>query len=336
MKKLATLLIAVLLLCSCNVSNNPEAEVPESSSEESSVSEVESEPEQETETEPSPPVDYEDHSDLLTVLEVTEGTRIVYEITKTGEVVEKEVPNTLYYINFKDGTPAVDHPFYHYSESCYENLVNTEPETWEHVCEIRGSYDGNYYIYYKNDEGFYEAYSTDLKHEEEMGEFIKICRADGTGLKDKEGNILLPPAYRGGIYMPFEDRIIAREGMPVAVECMRSYLFDTDMNLINKEYNAFFYLELDDGSYVGYAGCEGEFADYPCYDDNGKLCEEGYWFVDKDGNKLSEKFEYIYENITYEEKEDGTSERIYHHSFIVKKEGFEEEIIPEETYAVKD
>ena len=108
------------------------------------------------------------------------------------------------------------------------------------------------------------------------------------------------------------------------------------MNLINKEYNAFSYLELDDGSYVGYAGCEGEFADYPCYDDNGKLCEEGYWFVDKDGNKLSEKFEYIYENITYEEKDDGTSERIYHHSFIVKKEGFEEEIIHEETYAVKD
>ena len=89
MKKLAAFLIAVSLLCSCNVSNNPEAEVPESSSEESSVSEVESEPEQETETEPSPPVDYEDHSDLLTVLEVTEGTRIVYEITKTGEVEEQ-------------------------------------------------------------------------------------------------------------------------------------------------------------------------------------------------------------------------------------------------------
>ena len=71
MKKLAVLLIVVLLLCSCNVSKNPEAEVPESSSEESSVSEVESEPEGF-----SPP-EYEDHSDLLTVLEVTEGTRIV-------------------------------------------------------------------------------------------------------------------------------------------------------------------------------------------------------------------------------------------------------------------
>ncbi len=336
MKKLALLLIVVLLLCSCNVSKIPEAEVSESSSEESSVLEVESESEPEKEPEGFSPPEYEDHSDLLTVLEVTEGTRIVYEITKTGEVVEKEIPNTLYYINFKDGTPAVGHPFYHYSESCYENLINTEPETWEHVCEIRGSYDGNYYIYLKNDEGFYEVYTADLKHEEEMGEFIKICRSDGVGLKDKEGNILLPPAYTSGIYMPFEDRIIAREGSPVAFECMRSYLFDTDMNLINKEYNALVYLELDDGSYVAYATSQRQFADFPCYDDNGEPCEEGYWFVDKNGNKLSEKFEYIYKNITYEEKEDGTSERIYHHSFIVKKEGSEEEIIPEETYAVKD
>ncbi len=330
MKKIAALLIAVLLLCSCNVSEVPEAEVPESSSEESSVLEVESEPEGF-----SPP-DYEDHSDLLTVLEVTEGTREVYEITKTGKIVIKEIPNTLYYINFKDGSPAVDHPFYHYSESCYETLVSTEPEIWEHICEIRGSYDGNYYIYLKNDEGFYEVYNADLKHEEEMGEFIKICRADGVGLKDKEENILFPPAYRGGIYMPFEDRIIAREGTPVSIECLRAYLFDLDMNLLNAEYNDIQYIELDDGSYVGYAGCEGEFADYPCYDKNGELCEKGYWFVDKDGNKISEKFEYIYENTTYEEKEDGTHERVFHNSFVVKKEGSVEEIIPAETYARKE
>ncbi len=335
MKKIFAVLILIVMLAACSAEPDeiPSGDTgnPSAAENTDSVSEDSEQKNEEEESSSEP----KDHSDLLTVIEVTEGTREVYVISETGEVALKEIPNTLYYINFKDGTPAIDHPFYYYSESCHENLVSASPEKWEHVCEIRGSYDGNYYIYLKNHEGVYEIYSADLKYEEEMGGFIKIWRNDGVGLKDKEGNILIPPAYTGGIYMPFEDRIIAREGSPTAIECMRTYLFDLDMNLLNMEYNAVNYIELDDGSYVGYAGCEGEFADYPCYDKNGNLCEKGYWFVDKNGDKVSEKYEYIYENISYEEQEDGTLKRVFHNSFVVKKEGSEEEIIPAGTYAIR-
>ena len=335
MKKLLAVLFFALMLASCGAEELPESVLPD----EPIVSESEKEEGQkeENEAEKMPAVsEPEDHSDFLSVTEETDGTREVYEILKTGEVVTKEIPNTVYYINFKDGTPAIDHPFYYYSEICYDRYLSSNPEKLEHVCEISGSYDGNYYVYHKNENGVYELERADLKHEEEMGDFIKIWRNDGVGLKDKEENIVLYPAYSGGIHMPFEDRIIAREGTPISIECMRTYLFDTDMNLLTAEYNYIDYIILEDGSYVGYAGCDGEYAEFPCYDKNGELCEKGYWFVDKDGNKISEKFEYIHISISYEEKEDGSFERVFDNSFTVKKEGSEEETIPAETYAVKN
>ena len=147
MKKLLIFVLTMIfLLCACTEEKTPEPVLPEEP--------VVSEPEEEKE--PVTEDLYDDHSALLDIDEVTEGTRTVYEITKTGEVVEKEVPNTLYYINFKDGTPAVYHPFHVYTEFCYENLVSTEPEKWEHCCAIEGDYDGNYYRYKKNGDGIYE------------------------------------------------------------------------------------------------------------------------------------------------------------------------------------
>ena len=97
----------------------------------------------------------EDHSTELVIREVTEGTRMAVKWNihgMTPENVYVEVPNELYYIEFKDGTPAINHPVETYVNYCYDDLKNVDQEIWKHHCVIECSYNGDYYRYEKNEE----------------------------------------------------------------------------------------------------------------------------------------------------------------------------------------
>ena len=52
------------------------------------------------------------------------------------------------------------------------------------------------------------------------------------------------------------------------------------------------YVVFDDGKYFGVAYCAGEIADITAYT-NGEPTPRGFWFIDKDGNTLSERFDII-------------------------------------------
>lgn len=288
MKKLFAILLCVLILSSCNSGPLEETVLPENSGSESSKSAV---------NEDFIP---KDHSHLIYVREETNGTKEVWVCSETGEAIKKEVPDNLYYLEDKFGNPIIKHPFSNYVEFCYDNLVNTEPETWEHFCVIEGDYEGNFYRYTKNEDGIYVLDYANLKSEEEFGELIKFStygKYGGTGIKDKEGKIVLPPVY-GRIYMPFEDIVVARQGIPHAIECQREFIFDKDFNLVSGEYNFVGFYYTEEGNYVGIGACVGEKAEQGviCYDKDGNICEEGYWFIDKNGEKISEKFDYIFIN----------------------------------------
>ena len=329
MKKLFVILLCVLMFASCDSEPPEEKLLPESSGSEGSKPAV---------NEDLVP---EDHSDLVFVREETNGTKEVWVTSETGEAIKKEVPDNLYYLEDKFGNPLVEHPFSNYIEFCYDNLVNTKPETWEHFCVIEGDFDGSFYRYTKNEDGIYVLDYANYKSEEEFGELIKFSaygKYGGTGLKDKEGKIVLPPVY-GRIYMPFEDIIVARQGIPHAYECQQEFIFDEDFNLLSGEYNSVGFYYTEEGNYIGIGACVGEKAEpgVVCYDKDGNICEAGYWFIDKNGEKTSEKFDYIFINfIRPEGNTEGFAKLMIEGTAEVTGETGKTEIISVEKYILSE
>ncbi len=289
MKKLLALILALLMLCACGVQT--EIEEPQNEAEISESSGIK--------TSENDSMIEEDHSEELVIREVTEGTRMSVKGNihgKTPSNVYVEVPNELYYIEFKDGTPAIDHPVESYTEYCYSNLEGISPEIWKHYCVIECSYNGDSYRYEKNENGVYELLWKYEKSKEEFGEYIKTAQYftygfRGVGLEDKDGDILLEPVYCQ-ITNVFGNKIAAFDGVMQAAETAREYLYDENMNLLTSEFNYIADYIYED-SYIGVAYCFGELAEVVCYDENGKVCEEGIWFVDENGKKISEKFRQI-------------------------------------------
>ena len=150
-KKLFALVLALLMLCACGVQEEVIIEEPQSEAEVSESSEYE--------FLENDSMIGEEHSTELVIKEVTEGTRMavrgnIHGMTPANIYVE--IPNELHYIEFKDGTPAINHPVETYADYCYDNLENVSPEIWKHFCVIECSYNGDYYRYEKNEEGIYE------------------------------------------------------------------------------------------------------------------------------------------------------------------------------------
>ena len=142
MKKLFTILLVLLMLCSCAVAEEPVIENPQIEAEVSGSSE--------DEFLESDSMIGEEHSSELVTREVTEGTRMTVRGNIHGSTPENiyvEIPNELYYIEFKDGTPAINHPVETYVDYCYDGLENVDSEIWKHHCVIECSYNGDYYRY---------------------------------------------------------------------------------------------------------------------------------------------------------------------------------------------
>ncbi len=154
----------------------------------------------------------------------------------------------------------------------------------------------------------------------------------GFGLSYPDGSILAEPIYQK-VEAPFDDRFILMYGfVPQAVETMACEIIDLEGNVICGEYNHIYFYTLDDGSYIGIGECAGDIlgGEVICRDENGNIYEKGAWFIDKDGNKISEKFEYI----SVDRSGYGESFRLGSSVRVTTTEG-EEKTLPIETYAVK-
>ena len=116
---------------------------------------------------------------------------------------------------------------------------------------------------------------------------------DKKGLENPEGKTVLE-----NIYLDIEeispDRILAYLGQSFTSEGeIRCIIFDSEGNIICEKYNSVLQYVLEDGSKIIIGSCAGENAYAKCYDENGNVHEAGDWFIDRDGNKISEKFECI-------------------------------------------
>ena len=153
--------------------------------------------------------------------------------------------------------------------SCSEELSSEQPES-EPYFNIVSEYDGGFgYTIFRTDE---ERLNCGIKRGDE---------------------IIIEPIYNS-VCIPFEDRFLlyegaaANEGFGLGL-CV---LTDSNGNELSRKFSQINYRIFEDGSYIGVAAC-AEYQEVPCYDENGEPMPAGFWFIDKDGNMLSERFVFI-------------------------------------------
>ena len=220
-----------------------------------------------------------------------DGTKRCIEWNEDGTVIgTTETERTLYDIFDSDGNMLLSFPVDYFSKSTPNQLYVT--------------LEGNFYIYDFSDSGEIETES--VHHKGKTGRtvfgFDEISYhydASGLGsyigLADSEGNTVLPEIYTY-ITPVLGDRIIASTHSGFAG--YNAYrLFDSECNLICEKYNYIDFLPIDredpEKGYIGIAECY-----YPesqsyriCRDENGEIMPSGLWFVDKNGNASSERFD---------------------------------------------
>ena len=293
MKKILPLLLALLLLCSCSEArkNAPsESESPPQPS--SGISESSKASSDESKL---------DNTYLGTVSGIdiyqkaveTDETRLIMVNNGSGTLnTIAEVPATKYWVIDKDGNILIDHPFYH----CFF----LTPEMWEahekYPC-ISGSWKGNYYRYIFTDKGFERDIFIPAGESGEKAfgyNFTRYCWYNtdiSCGLNDSEGNVLFEPIYVD-IKIPFADRIVLYEGgfgmlTDSGEGCNR--ITDSSGNTLAVYTTVTFKLFSDD-SYIGISSVAPEPVS-ECFDSKGNISESGYWFIDKNGNRISGRFD---------------------------------------------
>ncbi len=114
------------------------------------------------------------------------------------------------------------------------------------------------------------------------------------GLIDDEGKTVIP-AVNLSIDIPFNDRALGLEGASYqGIGMGRMFIYGLPSGkIINDDYNYISYYSFDEG-YFGVGISCGEYAEnaYPVQED-GSIAPEGWWFVDKDGNKIGKCYERI-------------------------------------------
>ena len=319
MKKLLALLLLLLLLCSCGAEEKPienprsEAEVPESS---------------ESEEIQYPLITmleygnfnfnfnvektvYEDGSEILKIFDPdgnriggeytdlsvigstgelcafaaeTEGkaTRLFYD--ENGDPYSEEVTAVYYYILDENGRPVVDKAF-----ESFEILPGSD-------VSLRGISEGGIYDYHEENGKLNPVYF-DEAFEEDWGNgffYTGYFYNSGSwyyGIK-KNGEVLYDNVYTG-ISLYFGNRFW------LWMECedgsLKARLGNENGNIICDKFESFGWCPVNEEKCIGTASVgrqeRGEYA--PTFDENGEPMPEGVWFIDKDGNIISERFENI-------------------------------------------
>ena len=190
---------------------------------------------------------------------------------------------------------------------------------------ISGSNGGDYYEYAKNSEGEWELYYKESGgvYSENYGLYFTKQYYNGWfyGAEDSEGNVVVEPIY--SLVDPvLADRLLVYSGFSGYAyedDVAKTYIMDFSGNVICDDYIYIKYGVPERQKYVLAAGG---------FDEEGN---HGWWFIDGDGNKLSERFEsirFISEYMTDEEGLGGN----YQSKAEVTKDG-ETEIILTEDYA---
>ena len=320
MKFLVLALICILAFSGCagnNLESNPQndslshSSYPDTSSETCYLSEI-------SDNERTDNSEYVADNPLYSYLGTVDGVEMYKKTTEetyshkvvilgtNGNVnsLNEEITNE-YIITDAYGNPLINHPFYDFELLPPEAI---RASAYEDSYAVIGHYDGDYYRYYFIDGEFV------LETHEEKGEYtLNIPDWDNEpfgykrtryyynayaksyeGLNDSEGNVIFEPVHNG-ISVPFEDRFLLGSGSgDGSVPEERVFtLVDIHGNRY-AQFNLIKFIVFDDGSYVGVAWSAGnDSPDNMCYDENGNPWDEGYWFLDKNGNILSERFENI-------------------------------------------
>ena len=192
-------------------------------------------------------------------------------------------------------------------------FVGTEPfdgvdTAWadDHANLLFLTADGTQYIYLAGESGgsinLIDAKSPYLDPKPRNGWFFLRSFSDATrtnyGIVAPSGEVVIEPVY---VYakIPFPDRFVLCEGESMlSRECFLSNLTDSTGKLLNNSFTDLEYVVFDDGKYFGVAYCAGEIADITAYT-NGQPTPRGFWFIDKDGNTLSERFDGIEGDFDY-------------------------------------
>lgn len=220
-----------------------------------------------------------------------DGTKRCIEWNEDGVTIgTAETERTLYDIFDYEGNMLLSFPVDHFYQSTPKQLYVT--------------LEGNFYIYDFSDSGEIEeewVYEKGKTGRTVFGfdeiEYNYSASGFGTyiGLADSEGNVVLPEIY-SYIIPVLGDRIIAStHGAMVGYTAYR--LYDSECNLLCENYSYIDFLPIDrEDAEKGFVGVAK--IDYPehqspliCRDENGEILPGGLWFVDENGNALSERFD---------------------------------------------
>lgn len=322
MKKFFILLFliipCVILLCSCGAeSSESSSSLPESgsSSESSSASSVPRLPSRpDAESHEDSPYGGSAFKDDPTVkyLGMADETEVYQKAVETGEMrldivygkdgvfnTTTEVPATEYWIIDSEGNLLIEHPFYDLRFWEGNELFEIAPYIYS---GIEGCWQGNRYTYSFLDKKFelVEYIEAGIAEPvENHPEYIRTRysysdRETHYGLNDKDGNVIFEPVFSYYINIPFENRFLLSTNNVDRMDGWENFstLMDTNKNIL-AVYNLIYFHFFDDGTYIGiawYPGCGENWGHY-LYDENGELLEEGYRFIDKNGNELSTCFD---------------------------------------------
>lgn len=213
---------------------------------------------------------------------VESGTRRVVDFGPRDVPYYKEVPKNIYHIYNLDGTKLVDMWCNDYSY--VYGMLSTVLDDLSYVFEIENGKAvqigepspaevGTSFGYTLMIKAYYPAYHSFY------------------GIKDSGGKVIVEPMYTV-LSIPFADRIVASEGASAyqAPGCGRTVVFDSDGNRVSTdEFNALYYYSFGDGTYIGVGVCLNT-GDIQCLYSDGTAKPAGFWFVDKNGNAVSECF----------------------------------------------
>ncbi len=199
----------------------------------------------------------------------------------------EERPNSKADIYFDDGTRFNEKPLQ--SFDFYTLIPNFEyfgGFTTEKFTYCLSGYGDGVYYEYKKCEGE-EIFATTRTPENSVNEFgftvterFHPFFGERYGINDPDGNVILEPVYLR-VTMPFKDRILVNVGRYydyVEGELGKQFIVDTSGNMICDEYDRINFYFDKDGSYIGIAYTNRRNMSYG---------DISYWFIDKDGNKLS-------------------------------------------------
>ena len=342
MKKLFALVLALPLLCACGALEEPaenpqsEAEIPESSEskpeDEPNLPEI-SETEEEQKIEPL-------ENGAVFIGELA-GKNIYLledsEITKSHRLFDEDNKQYL---------AETERKFYKFFDFEGNEIIQHPAESYDLFVPGSMGNEGENYLYcvYENDLYVYDAEKDfELISVSEcgpIGEFLNGFEvtvkyweafypyAWGKGLNRPDGSVFLEPIYHK-LKAPFSDRFLAIYGVVYqAVECVATDIIDLEGNVLSDCFNTVDFYFLDDGSYIGVGRYYGK--DLICRDKDGNEYEKGNWFIDKDGNKISENFSELY--VDYSGY--GESFKLGTTVEVTTSEG-ETKTLPIEIYAVK-